>query len=209
MSFHVETVTPPAIEPITLAEAKAQLRVGFTDDDLLIGDLISTAREMVEAEISRSLINRQSNMFMDFFPGGAPLFAILREIQRGYHQRPAEINDAVFIPNPPLVSVDLVTYTDPNGNILTLDPSFYRVATGTPGRITSLYGVPWPVTRAVADAVTVKFTSGYGTTTASLPNCARNACKLLVAHLYVNRTDPEIPSAIKKILAPINWGRYR
>ena len=209
MSFHVEVVTAPGIEPITVAEAKAHLRISFADDDALIGDLIGTAREMVETEVSRSLINRQSNLFLDFFPGGAPLFAILREIQRGYHQRPSEINDTIFIPIPPLVSVDQITYTDPNGNVVTMDPATYRVSTGTPGRITSLYGVPWPVTRAVADAVTIKMTTGYGTTTDAIPRCSRSATKLLTAHLYENRSDGVIPEHIKRILAPINWGRYR
>ena len=37
--------TPPAVEPVTLSEAKAHLRVDSTDDDAYIATLITAARE--------------------------------------------------------------------------------------------------------------------------------------------------------------------
>lgn len=50
------TVTAAAVaEPISLAEAKAHLRVFGSADDTLIGGLISTAREHVERYTGRAL----------------------------------------------------------------------------------------------------------------------------------------------------------
>jgi len=42
------TVTAATVEPVTLAEAKADLRMTHSEDDVLIGRLIASARAIVE-----------------------------------------------------------------------------------------------------------------------------------------------------------------
>lgn len=51
----LSTITPATEEPVTLAEAKAQLRVTHAEDDALIGRLITGAREIVEQQTGRAL----------------------------------------------------------------------------------------------------------------------------------------------------------
>lgn len=47
-----------ATEPVTLAEAKRWLQVDFTDDDALITDLITAARETIEQYTNLALVDK-------------------------------------------------------------------------------------------------------------------------------------------------------
>ena len=60
-------VTPAASEPITLEEAKNFLRVDGSDDDALIGALISAAREMCEQYTRRILVTTTIDEYFDGF----------------------------------------------------------------------------------------------------------------------------------------------
>lgn len=51
-------LNPPPAEPITLAEAKAFLRVEHDDEDALIQTLIASARERLESHLSIAMIRR-------------------------------------------------------------------------------------------------------------------------------------------------------
>ena len=77
-------LTPPAVEPVTLAEAKAYLRVEHDDDDDVIAALIAAARSHVEAQTRRALITQTWQLRRDSWPGDgrisvvpAPLGAVL------------------------------------------------------------------------------------------------------------------------------------
>lgn len=51
-------LNPPLAEPITLAEAKAFLRVDHNDEDALIQTLIASARERLETHLNIAMITR-------------------------------------------------------------------------------------------------------------------------------------------------------
>src|SRR6185312_1787932 len=51
-------LTAPAIEPLSLDEAKAFLRVDNTDEDGVIGALIAGSRIHIEAQTRRALITQ-------------------------------------------------------------------------------------------------------------------------------------------------------
>jgi hypothetical protein len=60
--------TPPLVEPVSLSDMKNWLRVPFDDDDTLISDLITAARELCEIFTSRALVNTGYVQTLDSFP---------------------------------------------------------------------------------------------------------------------------------------------
>jgi uncharacterized phiE125 gp8 family phage protein len=54
----LETLVPPVAEPVSLAEAKAWLRIGTDGDDAVLSRLIAAARARFEKETGRALMAR-------------------------------------------------------------------------------------------------------------------------------------------------------
>ncbi len=76
-------LTPPAVEPVLLADAKAYLRVEHDDDDDVISGLIAGARLQIEAQTRRALITQTWQLRRDSWPGDGRLMVVpapLREI---------------------------------------------------------------------------------------------------------------------------------
>ena len=61
-------ITPPTVEPVSLAEAKLHLRVDFDDDDALIESLISAARVAAETLTGRQSCTARWIRTLDGFP---------------------------------------------------------------------------------------------------------------------------------------------
>lgn len=72
MTKYIRTVrlTAPVTEPITLSEAKAQLRIsdGFTTDDTFINAIISASRAAVEDYCNRYFATANCALLFDTFP---------------------------------------------------------------------------------------------------------------------------------------------
>lgn len=171
--------TGPASEPISLTEAKAQLRLEISADDDLVTDLIQGAREAVEDITKRQLITATWKLTLDAFP--------------------AEI----VLPLPPLQSVSSIKYYDTDGNQQTLSSSLYSVDTQSqPGRITPAYGESWPDTRTINNAVEVNFVAGYGDAGSDVPMKIRQAMLLYITWGYEDREAMKMkPRAIDDLLS--------
>ena len=191
--------TQPAVEPVTLAEAKAHCRVDTATDDTYLGDLITAAREWVEEYLDRSLIYTQWTMRMDIFP---------REF---------------VLPRPPVATAGTftattVTYMMETQASATLDPSEYRVdRDATPGVIRTTYNGTWPGHLADENSVTVTWWGGYGTDGTAVPRVIRHAILMLVAHWYETRlpvlgsgaVPQQTPLTVRALLDSVQWGLYR
>ena len=64
-------VTAPAVEPVTLAEVKLHLRIDDNADDVLLGALITAARQHAEHDTRRALVTQTRKLVLDEFPSGA------------------------------------------------------------------------------------------------------------------------------------------
>lgn len=172
--MRIEIITAPAVEPITLAEAKTFCRVDpdLTVEDALITELISAARRQLEVETGRAYAVQTVRAVFDRFPLGRK-----------------------FLPVPrfPLISVDSLTYIDSDGAEQTVDAADYRVETGAmPGGI-FITGT-WPVPQASPGAVRVQYQCGYTATDGEgeeaselLPGNAKMAMLFLINHYFENR----------------------
>lgn len=162
MHYSITTVTPPASEPLSLADAKLHLRVDATDEDTLISSLITAARLWCESLAGRAFVTQTLAVRYDEFP------------------------DVIVLPRVPVASVTSIQYVDTAGTTQTLDASLYQVDIySVPSRIAPAYGQSWPLTREQMSAVTVTFTAGVANT--SVPADVVLAIKLLVGHWFVNR----------------------
>ena len=61
----MQLITPPAAEPVSLAEAKHHLRVDFDEDDALIQALICAARQSAEMLTQRQLVTARWRMVLN------------------------------------------------------------------------------------------------------------------------------------------------
>lgn len=193
-------ITPPAVEPITLEEAKLHLRVDFDDDDALISRLIKTARESAESETSRTFVETTFELSLDAWP-------CLQRILDGF-------SPFIRILNPPLLAVESITVLDHAGITQTLDPSLYGVIDGTPGYIHPAFRKTWPSVPRHPGAIKVRYTAGYGTDPADVPDCVKTWMLLNLGSLYENReavvagvSVAPLPG-LDAILDPVRWGGY-
>lgn len=162
-------VTPPTVEPISVAEAKSHLRVEISTDDTLIGNLIAAARQHAETALRRALITQTWDLFLDAFPSR---------------------NGAISVPLPPLQTIDSIKYVDTFGVTRTLTGAKYKVDAATePARVVPTYDEDWPETREEINAVTVRFTAGYGDAGDDVPEKLRQAMLLMIGHWYENREE--------------------
>jgi len=166
--MRLRLVTAPAETPITLAEAKLQVKETTTDRDAELTAMLATAAEQLDGRagvLGRALVTQTWELLLDRFPCG----------------------DCIEIPLPPLQSVTSITYVDANGATQTLATSVYGVDPACePGAVYLKHGQEWPITRDDRNAVTIRFVAGYGNA-AAVPERLKSAMKLHIADLDANR----------------------
>lgn len=186
-------ITAPTVEPVSLAEAKAHLRVDIADDDALITALITAARSHIE-QIARpklAMITQTWEYIADEWP----------------------TEDTLELRPYPLQSVTSIKYTDVDAVEATYSSSYYLVDTySTPGRLRLKSTASWPTTKLrELNGVVVRFVAGYGAAAGAVPVQLRQAILLLVGHWYENREPvlttgmmaSSLPFAVDALLR--NW----
>lgn len=183
------TVTsPPATEPVTLAEVKLWIRHGLasadTTEDAMLNELIQSAREDSVGWLWRQLVTATLKYTFDFFPASS----------------------IISLPMPPLITVTSVQYIDTAGDTQTFSSGSYTVDNESePARIQLNEDATWPDTKNQINAVFITYTAGYGAA-AAVPEWAKTLIKLLVGHYYVNReatserTIKTVPITVQSII---------
>lgn len=189
-------ITAPAVEPISLAEAKAHLRVDHTDEDAMIATYIHAATSFVDGEngfLGRALVTQTWELVVDAFP-----------------------TNEIKIPLPPLQEIVSVIYDDSVGDAQTFaDTSYYVDDVSEPGWVIPVTS-GWPSTIDAINAVRIRFIAGYppGTDSpvdlaANVPGSIKAALLLHVGALYAHRetvvvgqTATALPWGAEQLLRP-------
>jgi uncharacterized phiE125 gp8 family phage protein len=182
----------PTSEPVTVAEAKAHLRVDAANEDTLIASLILTSRLHVETALGLALLTQSWRLLLDRWPPEKDLELPLR----------------------PLQSIDAVRVLPAEGAPTVIDPSAYLADTASvPPRLIRT-GVIWPQPGKAAGGVEIDFTAGYGASAADVPAPIRQALLLLIANWYERREPIEVgspettvPAAVCDLLEPYRTKR--
>lgn len=167
--MNLKLITAAITEPVSLAEAKAHLRVTTPNDNTLIGNLIKAARQEVENYTNRALASQTFELIIDNFP-----------------------KNKIVLPMPPIESIAWIKYKDCDGIETTMPSADYIFYNSEPAIIVPDYGISWPSFNPYpVGAVEIRFVAGYKTTgnNASLiiPEPIRQALLLIIGHLYENR----------------------
>jgi uncharacterized phiE125 gp8 family phage protein len=183
-------LTPPALEPVSLTEAKAFLRLDQSDEDSLLGTLITAARLMVEAASGRMLIDQAWRIVLDRWPGGGEIRLPLSPVGA---ITAARVYDAFGIAQ--AVSLSSLQLDG------AADPPVIRLIAGLP-----------PVGRARA-AIEIDIVAGYGAAAPNVPALLRQAVLLLAARWFeqrgevVGRDAASLPAEIMALVAPFRRAR--
>ncbi|NBQ69143.1 MAG: hypothetical protein EBU46_10035 [Nitrosomonadaceae bacterium] len=181
--------TPPATEPVTLAEMKLHSRIDGLEDDDLVNGLITAARMHLEQAANMKLITQTLTLSIDDFPASGILYL-----------------------DGPVQSVTSIEYYDLDGNLQTWDSELYQVdTTANPARIMPAYDETWPDYLDDYNSIVVTYVAGYGDATA-VPAILKQAIKMLVGHWYANRETTsevqsyEVPYAVDQIVKMFSRG---
>ncbi|MFC1456272.1 head-tail connector protein [Microvirga arabica] len=182
-------VSGPAVEPVSLAEMKAYLRVDDDDsaqDDLISG-LIKASRLMIEAVSRRILIEQSWRVVLD------------RWLRDG----------VLLLPLSPLIAVDSIGIADVSGTLTELpDDAFEADGLSDLPRI-AVPDAPEP--GKPRNGIVIALRAGYGATPEAVPATLKLAIRILVAHWFENRGDVAgsqiLPPQALSLVAPFQRAR--
>lgn len=137
----ITVVTPPAAEPLSLDDVKEHCRIDTDADDVTLSAYIAAARAVGETETQRAFLEQVFEARYDAWPGAG---------------------ESLWLPRPPLVDVESVTYIDADGAEQTLSTDVYGVDTAQePGRVYLKSGQSWPTLGEHPSPIRVEYTAGH------------------------------------------------
>jgi uncharacterized phiE125 gp8 family phage protein len=178
----IVVLTPPASEPVSLAEAKSFLRIDHNAEDALIGMFILAAREAIEHMCGRMLITRSVRETLD--------------------QWRLDGMGAALLEASPVRGIDAVRLLDADGDTTIIPESSYRLD-GQDAQPRLVFSASAPLPLRAIGGIEIDYDAGYGESVASVPSKLRVAILHVVAALYEAREGlGALPQAARALAAP-------
>ncbi len=181
----------PAIEPVSLAEAKSWLREDGADEDELIQALIVAARMTLEAYTRRFFVTQSWRLVLDAWPESVASTSTL------------------CIPFAPFQAIAAIRVFDANDVAQAIGAATYRAPSANEGGRVAFKIAP-PAPGRATDGIEIDFTAGYGALAVDTPQPLRRAILMLVAHWRENRGDADddaLPRAVAQLAGPFRRER--
>ena len=155
----------PDVEPVTLADAKAALRIDHSSEDDLISSLIRAAREEVEATTGLAMIDQDWRLVLDGIPP----------------------NGLVLLRRGPIRALAAVTAYGADGEASLIAATDYQLdALSRPAR---LHFDTVPGDLRTLNGIEIDFTAGYCEAATDVPDPLKRAVLMLVAHWFEFRAS--------------------
>lgn len=175
----------PEAEPVTVADAKAMLRLAGSTEDELIGGLIRAAREDVERSTGMALIDQTWRLALDALPA----------------------SDCAMLARHPVREILSVTTYGSEGEAMLVDPADYQAdLSSRPARLMFLKR---PMQLRAMNGIEIDFRAGFGEAGTDVPDLLKRAILVLVAHWYEFRASygPDdqpvsYPPSYERMIAP-------
>lgn len=183
-----KVTTPPAIEPVTLDELKASLRITSNAEDTLLAQYIEDARHLVERTTGRKLINQTITTYYTGFTG-----SVSSQWWTGTmtaHENILYGNQSLELEFAPVQSVTtLEQVEDDNSENLIASIEYYLDNYDDDMR--SVIRAVSTLTYGSRDENNMKavYVAGYGASASDVPSALRRAVLVLAGQLYSNRGD--------------------
>ena len=178
----------PAVEPISLAEAKAHMRVDTPSEDTLIQSLVMASRLHIEAALDLALVTQSWRCHRDTWSR----------------------SHALALPMRPIQSISSVKiYAADDSHITYGADDFILDGNANPARVVWRGHTTPPKSGRIANGIEIDLVAGFGDAASDVPQSIRQALLLLIAHWYENREPVEIgatatpiPPAVSELLSP-------
>jgi len=175
-----------ASEPVSLSEARSQLRILNTDNDESLRLFIASIRQQTETFLAKTLITSTWELKLDKF------------------------EEEMLLPMSPIQSISSIIYDDDDGISQTLSATLYQF--DKKGRLKPAYDEDWPDTRDQYDAVTITYVTGESDA-GQVKDDIKLAMLIWIATCDGNREDvvtgtivSSMPITAKNLLSPYkNW----
>lgn len=168
----------PSAEPISVDEAKVELRIDYDDHDSFLSDLITEARLWAEDNVLNRCL-----------------------IYQTVTEKFTTLDGDLELRWSPVSSITSVKYYDTNGTEQTLSTSYYELGERLGVSYCRLkYGQSWPSTRDQEDAVTIVYVAGYGDEDSDVPLPIRQAMKLYIQYRYDGGIDSQYLETARTLL---------
>ena len=190
MQYRLKNITPPEIEPVTLAEVKLHAHIDHSVQDSIINSWIKGSRTIVEAYQRRALIGQIWEMSFDCFPAlpiDLPMAPLMQLISIKYIDCNGTETTLYYDGYNP------VSTTEEGGDEPSTNSEFIVDTSGSPGRLSHAYSCVWPsVVLRPIDAVKIRFACGYGIDREDVPENVRDAIMLYCTYMNENRAGEVI-----------------